>query len=247
MAKKKLKKLITILEKNIKTEEQFRSEELHKVALTSFIENSGELDKRLVSLSVGSLGFLLAFLINEYSYKSDFFNGATFGAFLIAVVGFSFTIYLLLEILKLNNEYYKLIIAFPIEDKTNISKKAKQLDLLEKKMKKYDICTKRIFITSIAISAFFIIMITINKNIIEYTDNNTTKENKVIEKNIEETVQELIKSGATLNTESASGLYTASKSVNSDTQKSKNESAEGLFKASQKTKSNPNQSKEKGN
>lgn len=222
MSKKKLNKLIKVLEKNIKNENQFRAEELHKVALSSFIDNSGELDKRLISLSIGSLGFLLAFLINDYSYNSDFFKGITFIVFLCAVSGFSITIYLLLEILKLNNKYYQLIIAFPIVPESNSSKKANQLELLEKKMKKYDNCTKRVFILSIIASAFFIIMITINKNILEYNLDKEKKEmimnEKELEEELQKQVQELINSGAKVDNESASGLFKSSYGQNKDKQ-----------------------------
>ncbi|WP_321778129.1 hypothetical protein [Sulfurimonas sp.] len=206
-------KFIKLLEANIKSEEQFRAEELHKVVLSAFIENNAELDKRLLSLSVGSIGFLLAFLINDYSFKNDFFYGFTFLAFLLAVSGFSYTIYLLLEILKLNTDYYKSIISFNIKGNVEQNKLELKLSLLDTKMKKFDKCAKKIFFISILISAFFIVMITANKNILEYKKdsviNTPNKENNMSNKKTEDTIS--ITDNLSYGIESASGLVPASK------------------------------------
>lgn len=84
-------KLIEFLDINVRSEEQFRSEELHKISLSAFTVNSAELDKTLLSLSVGSVGFLLTFFLNDYSLKNDFYY-LTLSIFFLAVGGFSFTI-----------------------------------------------------------------------------------------------------------------------------------------------------------
>ncbi len=230
--KKQVDKIVEILEEK-KNRNTFRSEELHKVALIGLAENSRELDKILLGLSVGSLGFLLTFLINNYSFNNDKFVIAL-GLFVFAVLMFGYTIYNILTIFYKNNEYFKEIIKFEEgQDSSPI------LDL-EVKLNSYDKKVKISFFVSILFSALFIIAISVNKNIVEYKKENN-KENIMLEKNVN---SNHMSSKLVMVNDSASGLFkssqapTSQSNTSSETQGEK--SASGLFSSSQTTSSNSN-------
>ena len=87
-------------------ENKFRSEELHKVALSSFVQGSYELDRTILNLSVGSLGFILTFA-TTFKYSNCILSFFIIITFLISLFGFGFTVYKLLDIFKLNKELVK--------------------------------------------------------------------------------------------------------------------------------------------
>lgn len=135
---------------------KFRSEELHKVALSSFVQGSYELDKTILNLSVGSLGFILTFATTfEYSKNSCLIIFIII-TFIIALCGFGYTIYNILDILKLNKEYFKKIIS---DDEEN------SISGLEYKMERIDNLTILAFKVSIFFSSLFILLNIINKNL----------------------------------------------------------------------------------
>lgn len=136
-------------------ENKFRSEELHKVALSSFVQGSYELDRTILNLSVGSLGFILTFA-TTFKYSNCILSFFIIITFLISLFGFGFTVYKLLDIFKLNKEYFEKIISD--ENEQDILE-------LENRMQKIDFLTSRVFKISILFSSIFILLIVIQKNL----------------------------------------------------------------------------------
>ena len=93
---------------NKNKEENFRTKELHKVALSSFVQGSYELDKTILNLSVGSLGFIFTFA-TTFKYSNNILSCLTILVFLISLFSFGFTIYKLLDVFKINKEYLKYV------------------------------------------------------------------------------------------------------------------------------------------
>lgn len=133
-------------------------------------ENSRELDKIILGLSVGSLGFLLSFFLKDYSFILDIYNTSII-SFGIASISFTYTIWCVLEIFYINNEYFKKIIQF------RIGQNSCEIETLENKMATLDKKVRYSFFISILISIFFIISISINKNI-SFQKTNTNEETK---------------------------------------------------------------------
>lgn len=82
-------------------------------------------------------------------------------------MGFHLPLYRILEIFRLNNDYYKSIISLSIDKKEEQNELIDKIDLLDSKMENYDKFARYTFIISIMLSAFFIIMITFNKSTME--------------------------------------------------------------------------------
>lgn len=156
-------------------DQKFRLEELHKIGLLGLSENSRELDKIILGLSVGSLGFLLSFFLKDYSFNSDIYNLTLF-IFILSIISYTYSIWCILEVFYINNEYFKRIIAF------RAGNSSCDIEKLEEKMKLLDKKVRYSFFFSIVISALFIISIALNKNI-ESKEKNTNekKTEKVIE------------------------------------------------------------------
>ena len=111
-------------------ENKFRSEELHKVALSSFVQGSYELDRTILNLSVGSLGFILTFA-TTFKYSNCILSFFIIITFLISLFGFGFTVYKLLDIFKLNKEYFKKIISDENEqDILELENRMQKIDFL---------------------------------------------------------------------------------------------------------------------
>ncbi len=162
-------------EKMEKEEQKFRLEEMHKIGLLGLSENSRELDKIILGLSVGSLGFLLSFFLKDYSFNTDIYNLTLF-IFILSIISYAYSIWTILNVFYINNEYYKKIIAFRAGDSSwDIEKLEEKMEILDKKVR-YS------FFFSILISALFIISIAINKNI-------ETKEKNINEKKIEKVIE----------------------------------------------------------
>lgn len=140
---------------NNETENKFRSEELHKVALSSFVQGSYELDKTILNLSLGSLGFILTFA-TTFKYSNSILSLFIIITFLISLFSLCFTVYKILDILKLNKKYFKKIIS-----------EANSQDILEleDRMDKIDYLIQIGFKISILFSSIFILLIVIQKNL----------------------------------------------------------------------------------
>lgn len=139
----------------LREDEKFRFEELHKVSLSSFVQSSYELDKTILNLSVGSLGFILTFA-TTYKYSNSIFDYFSILSFIVALCGFGFVIYRLLNIFNLNKEYFKKIIS---------NDKEEEIIALENSMSKIDKVIRIVFIVSILFSSLFILLIIISKNL----------------------------------------------------------------------------------
>lgn len=164
------------LQAKIQQEDQkFRLEELHKIGLLGLSENSRELDKIILGLSVGSLGFLLSFFLKDYSFNSDIYNLTLF-IFILSIISYTYSIWCILEVFYINNEYYKRIIGF------RAGNNSCEIEKLEEKMKLLDKKVRYSFFFSILISALFIISIALNKNI-------ESKEKNINEKKIEKVIE----------------------------------------------------------
>ncbi|WP_419782893.1 hypothetical protein [Malaciobacter marinus] len=184
MLKKKLNKIynkikkITVvklseeeIQKKLENDDnKFRLEELHKIGLLGLTENSRELDKIILGLSVGSLGFLLSFFLKDYSFATDLYYTSII-LFGISAIFFTYTIWYVLEVFYINNEYFKKIIQF------RAGQNSCEIEKLENKMAILDKKIRYSFFISILISIFFIISISINKNI-SFQTTNTNKETK---------------------------------------------------------------------
>ena len=140
---------------NKNKEENFRTKELHKLALSSFVQGSYELDKTILNLSVGSLGFIFTFA-TTFKYSNNILSCLTILVFLISLFSFGFTIYKLLDVFKINKEYFGKIISS--EDEQNIYR-------LENKMDKIDNAISIMFKISIFFASIFILLIVIQKNL----------------------------------------------------------------------------------
>lgn len=104
---------------------------------------------------VGSLGFILTFA-TTFKYSNCILSFFIIITFLISLFGFGFTVYKLLDIFKLNKEYFKKIISD--ENEQDILE-------LENRMQKIDFLTSRVFKISILFSSIFILLIVIQKNL----------------------------------------------------------------------------------
>lgn len=138
-----------------KTKDKFRSEELHKVVLSSFVQGSYELDKTILNLSLGSLGFILTFA-TTFKYSNSILSLFIIVTFLISLFGICFTVYKILDILKLNKEYFKKII---------LEANSQDIVELEDRMDKIDYLIQIWFKISILFSSIFILLIVIQKNL----------------------------------------------------------------------------------
>lgn len=119
------------------------------------MQGSYELDRTILNLSVGSLGFILTFA-TTFKYSNCILSFFIIITFLISLFGFGFTVYKLLDIFKLNKEYFKKIISD--ENEQDILE-------LENRMQKIDFLTSRVFKISILFSSIFILLIVIQKNL----------------------------------------------------------------------------------
>lgn len=151
--------------KEKKSDSDFRYEEIHKAALSAFAKNAMELDKILLGLSVGAIGFLLNFMLKDYSYIKDIYAlGAI--SFAAAIAIFLYIIYEIIEIFRKNHKYFQSIISYTKDsDGSHISNQ-------EEKMKKSDKRVQYSFLFAVILSTIFVLSQTVNKIIVELQNNN---------------------------------------------------------------------------
>lgn len=150
-----------------KSDSDFRYEEIHKAALSAFVKNAMELDKILLGLSVGAIGFLLNFMLKDYSYIKDTYAiGAI--SFATAIGVFLYIIYEIIEIFRKNHKYFQSIISYTKgSDGSHINNQ-------EKKMKESDKKVQYSFLIAMILSTIFVLSQTVNRTIVEFQDYNQT-------------------------------------------------------------------------
>ena len=143
----------------------FRYEEIHKAALSAFAKNAMELDKILLGLSVGAIGFLLNFMLKDYSYIKDIYAVGVI-SFTTALGVFLYIIYEIIEIFRKNHKYFQSIISYTKgSDGSHIGNQ-------EEKMKESDKRVQYSFLLAMILSTVFVLSQTINKTIVEFQNNN---------------------------------------------------------------------------
>jgi len=102
---------------------EFQKEELHKTALSAFVQNGLEQDKILLSLNVASIGFFINFLISfKIESKSDLMTLIVIG---LSIVCFLISTASILLIFSENKKYLKELLKNNFQDN-------KLLDILDK-------------------------------------------------------------------------------------------------------------------
>lgn len=154
-------------EKDSISEDEFRAKELHKVALSELSENAREIDKILLGLSVGGLGFILNLFLKEYTNQTELLS---IMIFICAVFSYLFCVFLILRMFYLNTNYYQEIVKVRIGESLST-----EIYIIEDKMNGLDTKAKYSFFIAIVLSAIFIVSITFSNAKINSNDKSINK------------------------------------------------------------------------
>jgi hypothetical protein len=144
------------IEEEIRSE-KFEQEELYKATLSAFTNNHLELDKQVIAISTLGIVVSITYLTKVFHFSDSIISFIILCLIAILEINFMLSIVNILNIFKINKEYYKSFIHKNFDD----------IPVLEYKLGELDKRRDFLFISSLVISITISITIVIEKIILK--------------------------------------------------------------------------------